>query len=182
MHLASWSSFAEHGCLTCDSDAFWPSTYNKVVNRLWRPMFSSRFINPNDRVKRVDFGQTTVNLGHHLETSPITPSDPPWSTLGQEWSNPSQNPLKPILPSFVIRNFCRVLQISPKRFKLSQCKSCVVCWGIQLSCWVAFEIWSANLWKSLVHASGYCSEAPRKQQCWHTNCAQMVEKNIIPPL
>jgi hypothetical protein len=30
-------------------------------------MFSAGFINPNDPVNRVDFGQTTVNLGHHLE-------------------------------------------------------------------------------------------------------------------
>jgi hypothetical protein len=26
-----------------------------------------RVINPNDLVNRVDFGQMTVNLGHHLE-------------------------------------------------------------------------------------------------------------------
>jgi hypothetical protein len=24
-------------------------------------------VNPNEQVNRVDFGQTTVNLGHHLE-------------------------------------------------------------------------------------------------------------------
>jgi hypothetical protein len=35
--------------------------------RLWRPRFSAGLINPNDPVNSVDFGQTTVNLGHHLE-------------------------------------------------------------------------------------------------------------------
>jgi hypothetical protein len=30
-------------------------------------MFSVGFINPNEQVDCVDFGQTTVNLGHHLE-------------------------------------------------------------------------------------------------------------------
>jgi hypothetical protein len=36
-------------------------------SNLWCPRFSSRFINPNDLVKHVDFGQGVVNLGHHLE-------------------------------------------------------------------------------------------------------------------
>jgi hypothetical protein len=31
------------------------------------PQVFSRVINPNDLVNRVDFGQTTVNLVHHLE-------------------------------------------------------------------------------------------------------------------
>jgi hypothetical protein len=34
--------------------------------RLRRPRFSTGLINPKDPVNRVDFGQTTVNLGHHL--------------------------------------------------------------------------------------------------------------------
>jgi hypothetical protein len=31
-------------------------------------MFSAGFINPNEQVNCVDFCQTTVNLGDHLET------------------------------------------------------------------------------------------------------------------
>jgi hypothetical protein len=31
------------------------------------PQVFSRVINPNDPVNRVDFGQTTVNMGRHLE-------------------------------------------------------------------------------------------------------------------
>jgi hypothetical protein len=34
---------------------------------LLRPRFSTRLIDPNDPVNRVDFGKTTVNLGHHFE-------------------------------------------------------------------------------------------------------------------
>jgi hypothetical protein len=34
---------------------------------LSRPRFSAELINPNDPVNSVDFGQMTVNLGHHLE-------------------------------------------------------------------------------------------------------------------
>jgi hypothetical protein len=41
--------------------------------RLWRPRFSAGFINPNDPVNRVDFGQTMVNLVHHLENIPNNP-------------------------------------------------------------------------------------------------------------
>jgi hypothetical protein len=50
-------------------------------NSLVTPQVFSRVFNPNEQVNRVDFGQTTVNLGHHLETSPTIPNDPPWSTL-----------------------------------------------------------------------------------------------------
>jgi hypothetical protein len=32
------------------------------------PQVFSRKVNPNERVNSVDFGQTTANLGHHLET------------------------------------------------------------------------------------------------------------------
>jgi hypothetical protein len=51
--------------------------------RLWCPRFSAEFINPNDTVKRVDFGHTTVNLGHHLEN---TTNNPWWLTLVNLWS------------------------------------------------------------------------------------------------
>jgi hypothetical protein len=40
---------------------------NWILRTLWRPRFSAGLINPNDPVNGVDFGQTTVNLGHHLE-------------------------------------------------------------------------------------------------------------------
>jgi hypothetical protein len=31
------------------------------------PHVFSRSVNPNEQVNKVAFGQTTVNLGHHLE-------------------------------------------------------------------------------------------------------------------
>jgi hypothetical protein len=31
------------------------------------PRFLAGVFNPNEKVNCVDFGQTTVNLGHHLE-------------------------------------------------------------------------------------------------------------------
>jgi hypothetical protein len=42
-------------------------------------MFLVRFINPNDPVNQVDFGQMTVNLGITSKTSLTTPHDTPWS-------------------------------------------------------------------------------------------------------
>jgi hypothetical protein len=44
----------------------------------------------------------------------------------------------------LLRNFCRVLQISPKHFKISQYKSCLVFRGTQLCFWVAFQILSGK--------------------------------------
>jgi hypothetical protein len=94
--------------------------------------------------------------------SPTTPNGPFWSTLVNPWSNATQNPLNTPLPSSVSRNFCHVLQISPKYFKFSQYKSCVVFHGTQLSCWAAFLVRSGNGWKMQVNTSGYYSQAPRK--------------------
>jgi hypothetical protein len=34
---------------------------------MWRPRFPAIVVNPNEQVNSVDFGQMTVNLGHHLE-------------------------------------------------------------------------------------------------------------------
>jgi hypothetical protein len=146
---------------------------------LWRPKFSARLINPNEQVNCVDFGQTTVNPGHHLENLLVTPKDPFWSTLVNPWSNPTQNPLITPLPSSVSQNFCLVLQISPKHFKISQCKSCVFCRGTQLSCWMAFEIWSLNRWKLQVNAQSHYSSAPKNLPTWHAVYANLVEKNPI---
>jgi hypothetical protein len=37
------------------------------------PQVSAGVVNPNKQVKSVDFGQMTVNLGHHLENIPDNP-------------------------------------------------------------------------------------------------------------
>jgi hypothetical protein len=150
--------------------------------RLWRPRFSARLINPNEQVNRVDFGQTTVNLGHHPKTSPTIPNDTPRSTHGQGWVKTLVKPLEPLLTTSVSRYFCHVLQISPQHFKISQCKSCVFCRGTQLSCWVALLVWSGNGWKMQVNTSSYYSSVSRNLPSWHAICAQLVEKKSICPL
>jgi hypothetical protein len=42
------------------------------------------------------------------------------------WSKVRSNPTETLTSLKVIRNLCRVLQISPKHFKISQYKSCPV--------------------------------------------------------
>jgi hypothetical protein len=39
----------------------------RLLHPMWRPRFSAGLINPNEQVNCIDFGQTMVNLGHHLE-------------------------------------------------------------------------------------------------------------------
>jgi hypothetical protein len=68
------------------------------------------------------------------KTSPTIPNYTPWSTSGQGLVKNLVKPLEHPLTLLCRRNFCRVLQISPKHFKFSQCKSCVLCRGTQLSC------------------------------------------------
>jgi hypothetical protein len=116
------------------------------------------------------------------KTSPITPNDPFCSTVVNLVQNPTQNPLTPFWPSSVSQNFCRVLQISPKHFKISQCKSCVFCRGTQLSCWVAFQILSGNVWKTQVNASGYYSLESSFLPCSTAFYAKSIDQNPIHPL
>jgi hypothetical protein len=70
------------------------------------------------------------------------------STLVKRWPNPSQTPTQTLWCPCRLENFCRVLQISPKHFKFSQYKSCAVCRGTQLSCWLTFAIRSGIVWKN----------------------------------
>jgi hypothetical protein len=155
---------------------------NTCWSKLWRPRFSVRFINPNDPVNRVDCGQTTVNLGHHLKNIPDNPNDTPSWTHGQGWVKTLVKPLKLPLTTYVAGNFCRVLQISPKHFKISHCKSCVFCRGTQLSCWVALLVWSVNWWKMQVNASRHYSLEPRFLQSSTACYSKSVDQNPIRPL
>jgi hypothetical protein len=43
------------------------SPYVSLEAYLWRLRFLISIISANDRVKHIDFSQTLVNLGHHLE-------------------------------------------------------------------------------------------------------------------
>jgi hypothetical protein len=149
---------------------------------LWRPRFSLKSLTLMIKSNQLTLVKRWSTWAITLKTSPTTPNDPPWSTFGQDWSNTSQNPTRTLWHPCQPENFCRVLQISPKHFKFSQYKSCAVCRGTQLSCWVAFEIWSVNVWKIMVNASCHYSPAPRKQQSLLAICAKLVEKTPIRTL
>jgi hypothetical protein len=112
------------------------------------------------------------------KTSSTNPNDPFWSTIVNLGQNPTQKPLDSFWPTSVNQYFCRVLRISPKHFKFSQYKSCVFCRGTQLSCWVAFEIWSGIVWKMQVNAYRHCSPKPSFRPC-STACAKVVVGQLI---
>jgi hypothetical protein len=82
----------------------------------------------------------------------------------------------------VLRNFCRVLQISPKHFKISQYKSCPVFRQTQLSCWVAFQIWKWDMVKNLVNTSSSYSPESNDIQSLPAVCEKFVDQNIYEPL
>jgi hypothetical protein len=70
------------------------STFNQgFFYRGMNPRFSSGFINPNDQVKPATLVKWRSTWTITSKTSPTIPNDPPWSTFGQDWSNPSQNPI-----------------------------------------------------------------------------------------
>jgi hypothetical protein len=122
------------------------------TQRVWRPRFLMSIITANDRISRVkptDIDQTEVNMGHHLENRADNPYWPPWPSqhtrVVKLWSKARSNPTETLVSLNILRNFCRVLQISPKHFKISQYESCPVFWGTQLSCW---------MWKDLAMPRG----------------------------
>jgi hypothetical protein len=147
---------------------------------VWPPGF---LINPNSRSTPADSGQITINLGPHLEkltnqlywtllTSRHTCGANPWS---KTWSNPTS----PLVSIPVFRNFCRVLQNSPKHLKFYLWESCPSCWGTQLSCRLTFQIWRGKAWKTWPKVSMSCSWTCVGIQSWQLILAKSVEKNPI---
>jgi hypothetical protein len=108
------------------------------------------------------------------KTSSTNPNDTPWSTSGQGLVKTLVTPLEHPLTFNVSWNFCRVLQISPKHFKISQCKSYVFCRGTQLSCLVALEIWILNRWK--------CELTPRVIIHWSRDFCKVPLRLMQNPL
>jgi hypothetical protein len=113
------------------------------------------------------------------KTEPTTPNDPLdqvktplWSNFGQRHG---QTPLKPLMSMNVLRTFCRVLQISPKYFKISQYESCPVLRG-------TFQILSGKGWKTWSTASSSCSLEQGDIQSLAADCAKSEEKNALEPL
>jgi hypothetical protein len=122
-----------------------------------RPQIFIRVFNPNALVKQ---GWLSSNDGQPGPLPRKHHQSPLMTHFGELGTPLVKTPPKIRLTLLCHRELLRVLQISPKYFKISQCKSCVVCWGTQLSRWVAFDIWSANFWKSLVNAHWHYSQAP----------------------
>jgi hypothetical protein len=97
-------------------------------------VFSRVYLTPKIRSTELTLFKRRSTWAITSKTSPTTPNDTPWSTHGQGWVKILVKPLKRPLTLLYRPEFCRVLQISPKHFKFSQCKSCVFCRGTQLSC------------------------------------------------
>jgi hypothetical protein len=157
--------------------------------RLWRPRLIISVIDANDRIsptQPADFGQTKVNLGHHLEnlaSKPYwTPSPSQHTLVVHPWSKTRSNPSWTLISVNVFRNFCCVLQISPKHFKIYFYESCPAYWGTQLSCRMAFQILSAKGWKTWSTGSTSCSPRPGGIQSWQAVPAKTIEKNTCKPL
>jgi hypothetical protein len=149
---------------------------------VWRPRF---LINRNSRSTPADSGQITVNLSPHFEklTNQLY-----WTLVtsrhtcgANTWSKTWPNPTSPLVFIAICRNFCRVFQNSPKHFKIYLHKSCSSCWGTQLSCRLAFQIWRGEAWKTCSKVSIYCSRTQADIQSWQLFLANSVEKNPIQP-
>jgi hypothetical protein len=122
---------------------------------LWRPRFLITVINANDRISRVKPVKPRSNLGQPGSSPENLVNEPqwtPWPSLYtpvvNPWSKTRSNPAWPLTSADVVRNFCCVPQNSPKDFKIYLHESCPYCWGTQLSCRMAFQIWRGKLWKT----------------------------------
>jgi hypothetical protein len=95
------------------------------------------------------------------------------------WSKPWSNPTQTLVTLDVFRNFCHVLQIPPKHFKIYLYESCPACWGTQLSCKLAFQILSGKAWKICSKVSISCSWQLSDIQSWQPFPTKSIEKNPI---
>jgi hypothetical protein len=109
------------------------------------------------------------------KTSPTVTNDPLDQVNTHSWSTHGQNPGHTPLPLSILQNFCRVLQISPKHFKISQYKSCPVFRGTQLCFWVAFQIWSVKGRKTWSTTGNTIHPSHENQQL----CLQFMLKWLI---
>jgi hypothetical protein len=93
-------------------------------------------------------------------------------TMVKALVKPHSNPV--ILDVF--RNFCRVLQNSPKHLKIYLYESCPACWGTQLSCRLAFQILRGKRWKTCSKVSTSCSWQLSGIQSWQALPVKSIEK------
>jgi hypothetical protein len=116
-------------------------------------------------------------------TNPIEPSGSSQHTLVvNPWSKTRSNPTWTLTSANVFQNFCRVLQISPKHFKIYQYESCPVCRGTQLSYRLTFQILSGKGWKTWSTANSSCLPKQSDIQSLAAIYAKSVEKNTLEPL
>jgi hypothetical protein len=134
-------------------------------------------------------GRQRSNLGQP-GLSPQKPSQQPLLTpwisqrtlVVNPWSKTRSNPTATLMSMNVLWNLCRVLQISPKHFKIYLYESCPACWGTQLPCRLPFQILSGKGWKTWSTGSTSCSPRHGGIQCWQADSAKSVKKNTLEPL
>jgi hypothetical protein len=156
---------------------------------LWRPRFLITVISANDRISRVKLAEHWSNLGQP-GTSPRKPRQ--WTLLGPltKSTHTRGQPLVKVTVKLRLNidvsecrpELCRVLQISPKHFKIYLYESCPACWGTQLSCRLAFQFFSGNWWKTWSTDSTSCLLKQSGIQSLATFFAKSVEKHTRRPL
>jgi hypothetical protein len=160
-----------------------------IGSSVWRPKFLITVINTNDRISRVKPVKHRSNLGQP-RSSPRKPRQ--W-TLMNLLTKPTHTRSGPLAKNTVKigltvdvsgcrPELCRVLQNSPKHFKIYLYESCPSCWGTQLSCRLAFQILGGNWWKTRSTDSTSCSQGQAGIQSWHDVPAKSIEKNTRRPL
>jgi hypothetical protein len=137
-------------------------------------------------------GQLCLQGSKHCQPgcSPRKPHQPTlmaqlikWHTsVVNPWSKPWSNPTYTLVTLNVFRNFCRVLQNSPKYLNIYLYESCRVWWGTQLSCRLAFQIWRGKMWKTWSIDSTSCSLRHIGIHSWQASPAKSIEKHTIWPL
>jgi hypothetical protein len=117
------------------------------------------------------------------KTEMTIPNDPLYQVNTYLWSKLVKGTVKPLLknPMSVnsLRNFCRVLQISPKHSKISQYKRFPVFQGTQLSYWMAFQILCGKGWKTWSTAEFTVHRASAKPELCLTFLLKTLRKTIF---
>jgi hypothetical protein len=144
-------------------------------NPLWCPRFLISLISANDRTNRVKPCQHWSNHGQP-GSSLRKPSPQSLMTLLIKSTPTCGQTLVKTLSLNSLKNFCSVLQISPKHFTTSQYKSCPVFRGTQLCFWVALQIWSGKWWKAWSAADFTIHRRPKKPELCMTFLLKPLRK------
>jgi hypothetical protein len=151
------------------------------ARKLWRPRF---LINPNNRSTQPTVVKSRSTWALTPKNSLTYSSEPFWlvnTLMGPTMVKDLIKPLVTLVSIDVCRNFCRVLQNSPKHLKFYLYESCPSCWVTQLSCRLAFQILSGKAWKIGSKGRIYCSVKLVDIQSWHLNFSLDLNPNHIRP-